>query len=237
MHRNNVIIKGLLAVSLVVTSIFANEVKDEASASAIAKIVISQNMNKKESLAVLDKVLSPFEDMTEYALSKDTFAMKKGYKNIEKIEDNTLLKQTIPSTKLSILSKNIEKLETYINDSDDTHAALLSSSMFNYCVTNYKYKKNIQNQIHIEHLDYMGYRLLALLNEQNINYTQMRKVITNAKINWNAIKEKVKDPNSVDAFNLLFQGLQESLKTKNNNMIKILSELDLALVDVIEKQI
>jgi len=35
----------------------------------------------------------------------------------------------------------------------------------------------------------------------------------------------------------LFKGLQESVKTKNNTMIKILSELDLALVDVIEKKI
>jgi len=38
-------------------------------------------------------------------------------------------------------------------------------------------------------------------------------------------------------FNLLFQGLEESVKTKNSVMIKILAELDLALVDVIEKQI
>jgi len=237
MYSNKLAAKGLLVLSLSITSILANEVNDEANEASIAKIVISQNMNKKESLAVLDKVLSPFEDMTEYALARDISGMKKGYKNIEKIEDNALLKQTISSTALRILSQNIEKLETYIDNVDYSHAALLSSNMFNNSVTNFKYKNNIQDQIHIEHLDYMGFKLLALLNAQNSSYTQMSKVITNAKINWNAIKEKVKDENSVDAFNLLFQGLEESVKTKNSVMIKILAELDLALVDIIEKQI
>jgi len=237
MNSNSIIVKGLLVLSLSITPIFANEVNDEANEASIAKIVISQNMNKKESLAVLDRVLSPFEDMTEYALDRDISGMKKGYKNIENIEDNALLKQTISSAKLRILSQNIEKLEKYIDNADYTHVALLSSSMFNSFVTNFKYKNNIQDQIDIEHLDYMGFRLLALLNEQNINYAQMSKVIANAKINWNAVKEKVKDENSVDAFNLLFQGLEESVKTKNSVMIKILAELDLALVDVIEQKI
>jgi len=237
MHSNNLAARCLLVLSLSITPIFANEVNDEANEASIAKIVISHNMNKKESLAVLDRVLSPFEDMTEYALARDISGMKKGYKNIEKIEDNALLKQTISSTALRILSQNIENLETYIDNADFSQVALLSSNMFNNSVTNFKYKNNIQDQIHIEHLDYMGFRLLALLNAKNTDYTQMSKIITNAKINWNAIKEKVKDENSVDAFNLLFQGLEESVRTKNSVMIKILAELDLALVDVIEKKI
>jgi len=33
-------------------------------------------MNKKETLAVLDKVLSPFEDMTEYAVEKIKIKLK-----------------------------------------------------------------------------------------------------------------------------------------------------------------
>ena len=235
--NSNIIVKSLLLVSLSTTAIFANEVNDEPDEASIAKITISQNMNKQESLAVLDKLLSPFEDMTEYALDRDMSGMKKGYKNIENIEDNALLKQTIPSAKLKMLSQDIEKLETYINNADYRHVALLSSSMFNDCITNFKYKNNIQDQIDIEYLDYMGFRLLALLNEQNIDYAQMSKVIANAKMNWNTIKEKVKDENSVDAFNLLFEGLQESVNTKNSKMIGILAKLDLALVDVIEKKI
>ncbi len=235
--NDNLIIKGLLVFSISITSIMANEINDEVNKTHVVKIKISQNLNKKESLAVLDKLLSPFEDMTEYALAKDLAGMKKAYKDIEHIEDSSLLKQTISSSKLKVLSQNIEKLEKYINNADYTNVALLSSTMFNDSITNFKYQNNIQTQIHVEHLDYMGFRLLALLNTKNINYAQMSKVITSAKVHWNAIKNKLKDENSVDAFNLLFEGLEHSVKSKNDEMIKILAELDLALVDVIEKQI
>ena len=237
MKSNNLVVKSLLILGLSITSIVANEMNDGANEATIAKITISQNMNKKESLAILDKILSPFEDMTEYALANDFSGMKNGYKNIENIEDNALLKQTIPSAKLKILSQNIEKLKTYIDNAAYSNAALLSSNMFNDSVTNFKYKNSIQDQLHIEHLDYMGFRLLALLSVKDVNYAQISKVITNAKINWNAIREKIKDENSVDAFNLLFKGLEQSVKTENNTMIKILAELDLALVDVIERKI
>lgn len=237
MKSNNLVVKSLLILGLSITSIVANEVNDGDNEATIAKITISQNMNKKESLSILDKILSPFEDMTEYALANDFSGMKNGYKNIENIEDNALLKQTIPSAKLKILSQNIEKLKTYIDNAAYSNAALLSSNMFNDSVTNFKYKNSIQDQLHIEHLDYMGFRLLALLSVKDVNYAQISKVITNAKINWNAIREKIKDENSVDAFNLLFKGLEQSVKTENNTMIKILAELDLALVDVIERKI
>ena len=40
----------------------------------------------------------------------------------------------------------------------------------------------------------------------------------------------------VDAFALLFSGLDTSIKQKNNPIIKTFSNLDLALVDVLEKQ-
>jgi len=237
MKSNNLVVKSLLILGLSITSIVANEVNDGDNEATIAKITISQNMNKKESLSILDKILSPFEDMTEYALANDFSGMKNGYKNIENIEDNALLKQTIPSAKLKILSQNIKKLKTYIDNAAYSNAALLSSNMFNDSVTNFKYKNSIQDQLHIEHLDYMGFRLLALLSVKDVNYAQISKVITNAKINWNAIREKIKDENSVDAFNLLFKGLEQSVKTENNTMIKILAELDLALVDVIERKI
>ncbi len=47
--------------------------------------------SKKNALKILDKVLSPFEDMTEYALAKNLPSMKKGYKNANsKIKCNFL---------------------------------------------------------------------------------------------------------------------------------------------------
>ena len=191
-------------------------------------------MNKKETLAVLDKVLSPFEDMTEYALDKNLDGMKKGYINIEKIEDNSLLKQTIPTDKLKQLSADIETLEKYINNAQYSKVALLSSKMFNDSVTNFKYSAKIKEQLHIEHLDYMGFRILALLSNKNPNLTQIAQVISNAKNDWNAIKSKINDENKVEAFTLLFDGMEHSVQTRDTKMLKILAQMNLALVDVLE---
>ena len=234
MKYNSLMVKSLLVLSMATTSILANEKSDGADAAYIAKITISQSMNKKETLALLDKVLSPFEDMTEYALNKELDGMKKGYKNIENIEDNALLKQTIPANKLNELSKNIETLETLIDNAQYSKVALLSSQMFNDSVTNFKYTSKIKEQLHIEHLDYMGFRILALLSTKNPDFTQISDAISNAKNNWNAIKGKIKDENKVEAFDLLFQGLDHSLQIKDKKMLNILAQMDLALVDVVE---
>jgi len=234
MEYNSLMVKSLLVLSLATTSILANEKSDGADEAYVAKITISQSMNKKETLAVLDKILSPFEDMTEYALDKELDGMKKGYKNIENIEDNALLKQTIPANKLNQLSKNIETLETLIDNAQYSKVALLSSKMFNDATTNFKYNSKIKEQLHIEHLDYMGFRILALLSTKNPDFTQISDAISNAKNNWNAIKGKIKDENKVEAFDLLFQGLDHSLQIKDKKMLNTLAQMDLALVDVVE---
>ena len=80
----------------------------------------------------------------------------------------------------------------------------------------------------------MGFRILALLSSKNPNFTQISHAISNAKNSWNAIKEKIKDTNKVEAFDLLFQGLEHSLQMKDIKMLNILAKMDLALVDVVE---
>jgi hypothetical protein len=234
MKNKSLILKSLLVLSLATTSMLASESNDGEDDAYVAKITIAPSMHKKETLAVLDKLLSPFEDMTEYALDKNLDGMKKGYKNIEKIEDNALLKQTISTDKLKQLSRDIETLEIYITNAHYSKVALLSSKMLNDNVTNFKYNTKIKEQLHIEHLDYMGFRILALLSTGNPNFTQISQAISHAKSDWNAIKDKIQDENKREAFDLLFQGLEHSLQTKDSNMLNILAQMDLALVDVVE---
>jgi len=180
--------------------------------------IFAQDIERENALTVLDKLLSPFEDITESALDNNLDGVKKGFKKIKN-------------------SKNRVKLEKYINQKNYTQIALLSSQIFEDEITNFKYKDIIKNQIEIEHLDYMGFRLLAILKKEKIDYKNMNKVLLNAKKNWNSIKNNIKDKNRVDAFNLLFDGLEVSIKKQNKDMIKILASMDLALVDVIENNL
>lgn len=234
MRQRHLVLKSLLVLSLSCTLILASESNDSAEDTAVAKIAISPSMNKKETLAVLDSVLSPFEDMTEYALNNDLDGMKKSYKHIELIEDNTLLKQTITTDRLKELSADIETLETFIDSAQYSKVALLSSKIFNDIVSNFRFNSKIKEQLHIESLDYMGFMLLSILNNKTPNYIKISNVISNAKSDWNALKGKIQDENMKEAFDLLFQGLEYSCQAKDANMLTILAKMDLALVDVVE---
>lgn len=216
-------------------AILAAETQDGASEAYVQQINIAKNMNKKAALSVLDEVLSPFEDMSEYALAKNLASMKKGYKKIERIQDNGLLKQTISPHALSTLNQSIERLEGVINQGDFAQVAFMSEQMFGTSIANFKYPQKITNQLHIEHLDDMGYRLLALLEAHKTDSQIMLKTVQQAKTHWFAIRGQLKDENKVDSFNLLFKGLEQSVKTKDFKMVKILASMDLSLVDVIEK--
>jgi hypothetical protein len=209
--KKDIFIKGLIGFSLFSTISFADTLQD------------------------LDLLLSPFEDMTEYALNNDKANMQKGYAQILKLETNKKIMNSITPDAVKKLKKNIKKLGRYIDKGEYINTALTSNEIFYDNATNFKNKSSIADQIHIEHLDYMGFRLLALAQMQDIDYIQMKSAVTQAQTEWIAIKDKIDDKNSVDAFNLLFSALQLSIKHKDSKMIQILASMDLALVDVIEK--
>ena len=235
MKYNSLIVKSLLVLSLANTSmLLASEENDDANDAYVAKITIAPNMNKKETFELFDKAVLPFEDMIEYALDKELDSMKKGYKNIENIEDNSLLKQTIPADRLKQLTEDIEILETLIDNEQYSKVALLSSEIFDTITTNFKYGSKIKEQLHIEHIDYMGFRILALLSTENPDFAQISHAVSNAKKSWNAIKDKIKDEDKVKAFDLLFQGLEYSLEVKDKKMLNILAKMDLELVSIVE---
>lgn len=213
----------------------ASETQDGGSEAYVEQITIEKNMSKKAALSVLDEILSPFEDMAEYALDKDLSGMKKGYKKIENIQDNGLLKQTMPLPTLAILNEKIERLETLINQSDFSQVALMSSQMFGESIVNFKYSKKITNQLHIEHLDKMGFLLLSMLEANKTDSKMMLEIVEQAEKHWLVIRGQLKDENKVESFNYLFQGLKHSIKHNDLKMVKILAFMDLALVDIIEK--
>jgi len=192
--------------------------------------------SKKNALKILDKVLSPFEDMTEYALAKNLPSMKKEYKNIKALEDSGLLVKSVTNDVMKQISQDIESLESYINKENYSKAALLSTKLFKTIVNNYAYSEYIVNQIHIENLDSMGFEILSLLSTDSIDYTQIQSIINETKKDWMFLRDNVDDENKIDAFDLLFEGFLHATLQHDDKMLKILASMDLALVDVIETQ-
>ncbi len=191
--------------------------------------------SKKNALDILDKVLSPFEDMTEYALDKDMSSMKKGYKNIELLEDSGLLAASTSDGVTTQILQDIESLETYINTKNYLKVALLSTKLFKTIVNNFAYSNYVNNQIHIESLDGMGFEILSLISNKEVNFDQIQSIINEAQKSWMFLRDDMQDENAIDSFDLLFKALSHATIKHDKDMLKILASMDLALVDVIEQ--
>ena len=239
-----ILLKNLtIATLLLSTSLIAKEVPDNDEGWHSHRPLLQMKErteekieSKKNALEILDKVLSPFEDMTEYALAKDLSGMQKGYKSIEALEDSGLLTQSVNDGVGKQISQAIESLESDIKSENYSEVALSSTNLFKTVVNNYKYSEYVVNQIHIENLDGMGFEILSLASKDNIDFEQMQSIINEAQKEWMSLRDNIDNENKIDAFDLLFQGLLHATLQHDNKMLKILASMDLALVDVIEIQ-
>lgn len=180
----------------------------------------------------LDQVLSPFEDMTEYALDGNIAAVNKAMIHIERLQKEGIFNSNL--TNSSIFNQKSEELRKLVSKKDLQKVALISASLFKNNMSHFKYASSLKRQLQIEHLDYMGYQVLALLKQDKTDWKAVEDAVNIGHENWLALSSKVKDYNMKDSFNQLFKGLKLSIKQKNNNMMAILGYMDLSLVDVLE---
>lgn len=182
----------------------------------------------------LDQILSPFEDMTEFALNKNEEGVLKSLAKIETATKESVFANNLDSESFIGLNPKIEMLKIVIKEKNYTQIALISTEIFKYNVTNFVDAKKIENQVRIEHLDYMGFKVLALLSQDNIDWSTIDRTILNAQQEWQVLEINVTDNNLKDSFNFLFEGLYLSVKNRDVKMGEILAAMDLSLVDVLE---
>lgn len=200
---------------------------------------------KKETNAVpykkvfenLDVILSPFEDMTEFALENNEEGVQKSLSKINKVFENGAFARNLSLENYKILNSKFVQLKELIAQKKYNKIALASTEIFEFNASNFLDGNKIENQIHVENLDYMGFKILALLNQEKIDWTKIELTITNVQKMWTALSPNIADKNLKNSFNYLFKGLHLSAKNKDVNMSKILSEMNLSLVDVLENNL
>lgn len=229
---------------LLSSSLFAKQVpdNDEGWHSHRPMLELQERLeekreSKKNALEILDRLLSPFEDMTECALDKNAQGMKKGYENTQTLKDSKLLAEAISKSAYEGIISDIDNLQALINAKNYSKVALLSTSIFKKITNNFEYSEYVKNQIHIENLDAMGFELLSLLGRKDLNYTQLQSITEESQKHWMVLRDELKDENSIDAFDLLLKALLRAVINHDKEMIKILASMELALVDIVEKQL
>ena len=193
--------------------------------------------SKKNALEILDKLLSPFEDIIEDALNKNLSKMQTSYENAKALTKSELFKQSIADDANEQILQDIDSIGNYIHKEDYAKVALLGTKVFKKITNNYEYSEYVLNQIYLENLDGMGFAILSLIEKGDIDFTQIQSIVNEAKKEWMFLRDSINDENQIDAFDLLFQGLVHAVVEHDTKMLKLLSSMDLALVDIIEKQL
>ncbi|MCF6182432.1 hypothetical protein [Lutibacter sp.] len=201
---------------------------------ASAQTSIKSNSNPYNEL---DKILSPFEDMTEYALDNNYEGVLKSLNKVEVLQKQLIFEKNNLSGSMEMLNPKIKQLNDAVKQKKYKQIALIATAIFEFNITNFKDGYKIKNQLQIEHMDYMGFETLALLNQDKIDWKKLASTILKVKNKWKILSIKVNDPNLKASFSFLFQGLLLSTKNKDIKMTKILASMDLSLVDVLEKSI
>lgn len=197
----------------------------------LACTVSAAEDNLERNKVLLDS-LSPFEDIAEAVINKDS-------RNIESfvVAANKSFKG-IKNLITSESSKKIILLLSGINESAKTRKfdILSSQALEAYKVIALELNsKNLTVPIEVVMLDYTGFKIQSLLTMSNIDWVLLGKVAGEANAYWSGIEHNITNKALRDTFNTDIQGLAEAVKKKNREMLFFASQVDLDLVDLLEE--
>ncbi len=231
-------IKLLILAAITLFSQACQPKKSETKETFVDVMKVETNENTNQVVFEnLDRILSPFEDMTEEALNKNDEGIKESLEKVEVALSEGIFKKNIAPEGMNSFKQQIERLKEFIKAKKYDQVALASADIFEYNTSNFMDTKLIENQIRIEHLDYMGFKILALSKQEKINWVKIQETIDGVKKEWLELSPEIKDHNLKDSFEYLFEGLYTSAKNKDVKMSEILASMDLSLVDVLENSI
>ncbi len=234
MQNTTILLIGMVTIFL--TSCQQNKSDSSQSNSEVIKSETKTEPNKLV-FDNLDIILSPFEDMTEFALERNENGIQKSLTKVEAAISKGIFEKNLTTESIKLLNPKIKKLKKLISQNDYSQIALESTEIFEFNISNFVDGNKIENQIQIEHLDYMGFKILALLNQDEIDWENIKQTIDNTQRIWLTLSPKVNDSNLKDTFNYLFEGLVLGAENKDIKICRIFANMDLTLVDVLENSI
>ena len=242
-NLSGVMVVGFFFIFLLSPLLFAKNYKDtiyvyNVTQSKTATVKSEKRVETgKKALKDLTLILSPFENITEFALKNDEKGIKNALRKIKEEPIKTAFKRSLSPENYKILNSKINEIEALFLEKKYNEVALASTEIFEFIISNFEERNKIENQINLEYLDYMGFRILALLNQNKIDWDNIELVIFQVQKKWNTLSSNIKDKNLKDAFDYLFEGLHIAAKNKDVSIMKIFANMVLSLVDVLERSI
>lgn len=186
---------------------------------------------QKSKNDILFDLMSPYEDLTEYALADNVAKVKQTIQSL-KVSD-ARLKTVLSERAIKHLNSNIEKMITAEKSNDYAGIALYSVNSYKILVDELDVAE-LTIPVEVAILDFVGFKIHALLKQKNVDWRSIGEVANEGCNRWNEIKENVSNKALQNSMNTSIDGLQTAVKSQNIEMLNFASQVVLDLVDLLE---
>ena len=202
-----------------------------AVAFVIASLACADGQDAAKANAILLRATSPYEDMVDSALAKNTAGVTKALAAADKSAAG--VKAVLPAPAVSKFDSLVQAIHE--SAAGNKHPAIAANAVevFRLLIDNLR-ADGLKEPREVSLLDYAGFKLRVLSAAEQPDWEAMRKTVADAAAWWEAIKAKVADKGLRDAFNSTIRGLQAASKTENLPMLNFAAQMDLDLVDLLE---
>lgn len=181
--------------------------------------------------AILFDAMSPYEDLTEYALEQDKGAIESALHSLNDLFSE--LQNILPPKRLQLLEDAAHKMTISNKNNDFAQIALVAVDSYKF-ISEQLDASELEIPKEVVILDYVGFKVHALLKQQNISWDLIAITVKEGVTQWELIKTKVSDKALYDAMNTAIDGLKIASQTQNIPMLKFAAQVDLDLVDLLE---
>lgn len=174
---------------------------------------------------------SPFEDLTEYSLAGNKQGMDSAIKEAEK---------EIAHVMVFLSPESRERLEALFSNivlarkKEEFAAAALNSVEAYRVIVGALDAAALKTPLETPLLDYTGFKIQALAKQAPPNWVAIRQTVSEAQRHWSAIEARVADTGLRDVMDTAIEGLMSAAKSKNLEMVRFASQVELDLVDLLE---
>lgn len=174
---------------------------------------------------------SPFEDLTEFAISAD----REGIKRTLQAYDTQVkkLENALPVTYRDKFKDLITDIRQAEQQGNYDIIALKSPEVYRTLIEALD-RSSLKVPAEVSLLDYVGFRFLAVLHAQPGDWSALQEATKYAQKNWDAIKSRVTNKGLREAMDITIAGLIKACSVKNADMALFAAQVDLAQVDLLE---
>ena len=224
-----------ITVFLLIPILFIGCNNNKKSVNKIDEIKTVVPIQKKQDSPnnnILKDASSPYEDLVEFALTKNTAEIDKTLSKIQadKLKVMTLLE----GPKKAQFNTFVENISNTRNKDNFDGVALNATEAYKTIISGLD-DEGLVVPKQVSYLDYVGFKLLAQLNAANTDWNATQQTVTAAVEYWDIIKVDVKKDKALNNLMLVtIEGLQKAQKLKNIDMLLFAAQVDLEAVDLLE---